>query len=205
MGGILPFTQYSAINQPPVTWDLNKESEMSYNGGVRVSLNLRGYTQFGIACEYQNISQKTTAEGKIGAQSFKFSDLENDVAASFITPYAYFNTGFLVRRGYIYFGVSGGYGLSTMTNFNVVPDLSGNLYVKQEEAKSRGFIFGGQVGYTMGLSRRFALNIEVACRYAALKSDFAKQGLFYSNYEYANGLLYIPTLIGFKYLIGEKD
>lgn len=205
VGGVVPFAQYKAIDQPPTTWELKKESEFAYCGGIRVSLNLRGQTEFGAACEYQNISQKSTAEGRIGMQSFSFKGLENDIAAGFLTPYVFFNTGIPLRNSRIYFGISAGYGLGTMSNYNVTADLANTLFVKKEEAKIRGFIYGGQVGYEYYISRSFALNVEVACRYAALRSDFVKQGNGYSNYEFKNGFLYLPTLVGVKLLIGEKD
>jgi hypothetical protein len=206
VGGIpLPFTQYQAVDQPATTWELNKESELGYCGGIRVMLNLRGLTQFGLACEYQNISQTSTAEGNIGFKPFKFTGLENNIAASFVTPYVFFNTGVPLRLGYIYFGVSGGYGMANMTNFRVVSDLSGNLMIREEEAKIRGFIVGAQLGYSIDFSKHWGMSIEVAGRYGMMKSDFVKQGVGYSNYEYKNTLLYIPTVIAFRYLIGEKN
>ncbi len=206
VGGVIPFTRYKTIDQPPTTWELNKESEFAYCGGIRVSLNLRGETEFGAACEYQNISQKSTAEGRIGMQNFGFKGVENDIAAGFITPYVFLNTGIPLRNSRIYFGISGGYGMGTMSNYNVLADpITGTPSMKKEESKIRGFVYGGQVGYEYYLSRLFALNVEVACRYAALRSDFVKQGNGYSNYEFKSGLIYIPTLIGLKLLIGEKD
>lgn len=206
VGGAIPFTQFKAIDQPANTWGLKKESELGYLGGIRISLNLRGETEFGAACEYNNISQKSTAEGTLGMKSFSFKGLENDIAAGFVTPYIYFNTGVPLRSGRIYFGVSGGYGFGTMTNYNVLAEpVTGTPFLKKEDARIRGFVFGGQVGYEHYFSRSFAMNIEVAGRYAALRSDFEKEGVGYSNYEFKNGLLYIPTVIGFKLLIGERN
>lgn len=96
--------------------------------------------------------------------------------------------------------------MGTMSNYNVLPaPVTGIPFVKKEDAKIRGFVYGGQVGYEYYFSRSFAMNIEVAARYAALRSDFEKEGIGYSNYEFKNGLLYVPTLIGVKLLIGERN
>ena len=203
-GGIIPFTQFKAIDQPATGWELNKQTESTYSAGGRVSLNMRRRTQFGIACEYQSIVQKSTAEGSVGSTAIKFTDLENNIATSFITTYAFLNGGWQMPRGYMYIGISGGYSIANMTNYNIVSDLSGTLSPMATEAKAKGFVYGGQIGYVLGIAKHFGISFEVACRYHNLNSDFVKTGNGYSNYEFKNGLLTLPTLIGLRYQIGRN-
>ncbi len=203
-GGIIPFSQYKAVDQPSVGWELSKDKEQSYSAGGRISLNMRRRTQFGVACEYQSIVQTSTAKGSVNNTSFSFNELENDIATSFITTYAFFNGGWQMPRGYMYLGVSGGYSIANMSNYNVLADNAGNLSPMATEAKAKGFAFGGQLGYVLGIARHFGLSIEVACRYHSLKSDFVKTGIGYSNYEFKNTLLTVPTLIGLRYQIGRN-
>ncbi|MBL7718475.1 MAG: hypothetical protein JNL72_06555 [Flavipsychrobacter sp.] len=202
-GGLLPVANYKAVGQPPASWELTKESASSYSYGGRIALNFRKI-QIGIAAEYQSVTQKSTAKSTAGAQvPFLFTGLENKVADGFLATYLFLNRGWQLPRGYLYLGISGGYGMMEMSSYQAGVDMANKPVLAETMAEAKGYVAGGQAGYVLGIARRLGISFEVACRYAALKSEYAKQSTTYNSAEYDNTLLYMPVLIGLRYQIGR--
>ena len=201
-GGIIPHSKYKAVDAATTTWDLDKESQKTYSAGGRIGLNFSAM-QLGVACEYQNITYKSTATGYSPANTVQVNNIENDIASSFIASYLYINRAVQAGGGYFYFGLCGGYAMANMSSFDVVDDGIIAPWVTEKTAKARGFMGGGQIGYVMGIARRVGFSLEVGLRYAELDSDYPKQGSVPTNYLYKNTLVTIPTLVGFRFQLGR--
>jgi len=73
---------------------------------------------------------------------------------------------------------------------------SGTAYVSSYDyGYGIGYNFGVQIGYTYYIMPRFAVNVEIAARYADVRTNSTSYGSENSNFY----LLYFPETIGLRY------
>ena len=123
-------------------------------------------------------------------ESFEFN-----YAIPFYTRYNTF------ERSNLYFGVM--LGMMTTTNdgslsyskYNAPPDSSYTYMSKYDYGFGMGITFGLQVGYTYYIVPRLGVNVELAARYAGVKTNDEHYDSENDRYH----LLYFPETIGLKW------
>ena len=105
------------------------------------------------------------------------------------------------NRANLYFGVM--FGLVTTTNdgsmgyskYNAAPDSNYTYTSKYDYGYGIGLSYGVQVGYTYYIIQRLGINVELAARYAGVKTNDERYKAENDHYH----LLYFPETIGLKW------
>ena len=123
------------------------------------------------------------------------------LASAYAAPLLFINKKINLPKSYLYIGPAAGY----MFVLN-----SGNTYgytVPGEQmnfGNAQGFAYGLQAGYTLNISKKAALNAEIAYRRAQVSYHVDgpnADDYITIPYDLEHTLIYIPATIGIKYTL----
>ena len=152
---------------------------------------------------YGTWSENGTMGQSLSSQNVTFNIASHAINESFemnyvIPFYTKFNT---YNKANLYFGAM--LGMMTTVNDGSIgysknkgPIDSGSAYVSSYNyGYGIGYTYGVQIGYTYYIMPRFSVNVEIASRYADVRTNNTSYGSENSNFY----LLYFPETIGVRY------
>ena len=141
------------------------------------------------------VTLKPTGETFLIADHAVSSSVGFNYVIPFYTSYSEFN------RANLYFGVMLGLvntindGSISYAKYNHAPDSSYTYTSKYDYGSGSGYNFGVQVGYTYYIIPRLGLNVELAMRYAHVKTIDEHYASENSKFY----LLYFPETVGIRW------
>ena len=173
---------------------------INYAGALSVLYNFNDRLQAGIEFHLSELSSKssqtyTTFFGsKIGGDDKRFVYAKNAYAICAVT-----NGKMYAGNGYAYGGVALGYVAARHDS----RELSSNESYRAPNGGD-GLALGLQLGYVVGISKRFALSAEAAMRYYSLKYDAVVPTGTGEKLKY--NIISFPITVGVRYrLFGNDD